>query len=50
MTRILAERAGVSRTEIGDLVRVSFVKVAEFQTRGLVQPALVYWLVRRNAS
>ncbi len=36
MSRLLAERAGVSRTEIGDLVRVSFVKVAEFQTRGLV--------------
>ena len=36
MTRILATRAGVSRTEIGDLVRLSFVKVAEFQTRGLV--------------
>jgi hypothetical protein len=36
MGRILAARAGVSRTEIGDLVRVSFVKVAEFQTRGLV--------------
>lgn len=36
MTRILAERAGVSRTEIGDLVRLSFVKVAEFQSRGLV--------------
>ncbi len=36
MTRILAARAGVSRTELGDLVRVSFVKVAEFQARGLV--------------
>jgi len=36
MTRILAARAGVSRTELGDHVRVSFVKVAEFQARGLV--------------
>jgi hypothetical protein len=36
MSRILAGRAGVSRTEIGNLVRLSFVKVAEFQTRGLV--------------
>jgi hypothetical protein len=36
MSRLLAARAGVSRTEIGDLVRLSFVKVAEFQTRGLV--------------
>jgi hypothetical protein len=36
MSRILAARAGVSRTEIRDLVRLSFVKVAEFQTRGLV--------------
>jgi hypothetical protein len=36
MSRLLAARAGVSRTEIADLVRVSFVKVAEFQTRGLV--------------
>ncbi len=36
MSRLLAERAGVSRKEIGTLVRLSFVKVAEFQTRGLV--------------
>lgn len=36
MGRLLAARAGVSRTEIGGLVRLSFVKVAEFQTRGLV--------------
>jgi len=36
MSRILAARPGVSRTEIGDLVRLSFVKVAEFQTRGRV--------------
>jgi len=36
MSRILAARAGVSRTEVTRLVRVSFVKVAEFQTRGLV--------------
>jgi hypothetical protein len=36
MSRILAERAGVSRTEVTRLVRVSFVKVAEFQSRGLV--------------
>jgi hypothetical protein len=36
MGRLLAARAGVSRTEIAGLVRVSFVKVAEFQTRGLV--------------
>jgi hypothetical protein len=36
MSRILAARAGVSRTEIGRLVALSFVKVAEFQTRGLV--------------
>src|ERR1035437_1561064 len=36
MTRLLAARAGVPRTEIGDLARLSFVKVAEFQTRGLV--------------
>src|ERR1035437_3199720 len=35
MSRLLAARAGVPRTEIGDLVRLSFVKVAEFQTRGL---------------
>jgi hypothetical protein len=36
MTRLLAARAGVPRSEIGKLVRLSFVKVAEFQTRGLV--------------
>ncbi len=36
MSRLLAARAGVPRTEIGDFVRLSFVKVAEFQTRGLV--------------
>jgi hypothetical protein len=36
MTRLLAARVGVSRSEIGKLVRLSFVKVAEFQTRGLV--------------
>ena len=36
MSRILAARAGVSRTEIGGLARLSFVKVAEFQARGLV--------------
>ena len=36
MTRLLAARAGVPRSEIGRLVRLSFVKVAEFQTRGLV--------------
>ena len=35
MSRLLAARAGVSRHEIADLVRVSFVKVAEFQSRGL---------------
>jgi hypothetical protein len=36
MTRLLATRAGVSRSEIGRLARLSFVKVAEFQSRGLV--------------
>ncbi len=36
MTRLLAARVGVARSEIGKLVRLSFVKVAEFQTRGLV--------------
>jgi uncharacterized Zn-finger protein len=36
MTRLLAARAGVPRSEIGERVRLSFVKVAEFQTRGLV--------------
>ncbi|HEU6440109.1 MAG TPA: replication initiator [Terriglobales bacterium] len=36
MSRLLAARAGVSRTEVTRLVRLSFVKVAEFQTRGLV--------------
>jgi hypothetical protein len=36
MTRLLAARVGVPRSEIGELVRLSFVKVAEFQTRGLV--------------
>jgi hypothetical protein len=36
MTRLLAARVGVSRSEIGELVRLSFVKVAEFQTRGLI--------------
>jgi hypothetical protein len=36
MSRLLAARAGVPRTEIGDLAALSFVKVAEFQTRGLV--------------
>ena len=36
MTRLLAAGVGVPRGEIGKLVRLSFVKVAEFQTRGLV--------------
>jgi hypothetical protein len=36
MTRLLAARVGVARCEIGKLVRLSFVKVAEFQSRGLV--------------
>jgi hypothetical protein len=36
MTRLLAAGAGVPRSEIGKLVRLSFVKVAEFQSRGLV--------------
>jgi hypothetical protein len=36
MTRLLAARVGVPRSEISNLVRLSFVKVAEFQSRGLV--------------
>jgi hypothetical protein len=36
MTRLLAAGVGVPRSEIGKLVRLSFVKVAEFQSRGLV--------------
>jgi hypothetical protein len=36
LSRLLAARAGVARAEIGNLARLSFVKVAEFQTRGLV--------------
>ncbi|MEU9834787.1 replication initiator [Streptosporangium sp. NPDC048047] len=34
--RTLAAEAGLSRTEFGKRVRVSFVKVAEYQRRGLV--------------
>src|ERR1035437_4798489 len=45
MSRLLAARAGVPRTEIGDLVRLSFVKVAEFQTRGL---AHLHVILRRD--
>ena len=36
MTRILATRAGVSRTAVTQIARLSFAKVAEFQIRGLV--------------
>jgi hypothetical protein len=36
MTRLLAARVGAPRSEIGKLVRLSFVKVAEFQSRGLI--------------
>jgi hypothetical protein len=36
MSRILAARAGVSRTAVSAIARLSFAKVAEFQVRGLV--------------
>jgi hypothetical protein len=36
MSRILAARAGVSRTAVSAIARLSFAKVAEFQIRGLV--------------
>jgi hypothetical protein len=36
MSRILATRAGVSRTAVTQIARLSFAKVAEFQIRGLV--------------
>ncbi|GAB2484359.1 replication initiator protein RepSA [Nocardiopsis aegyptia] len=36
LRRHLADAAGVGRTEFNDTVRVSYAKVAEFQTRGLV--------------
>jgi hypothetical protein len=36
LRRVLARRAGVSRTELGASLRLSYAKVAEYQRRGLV--------------
>ncbi|GAA2071366.1 plasmid replication initiator protein [Streptomyces albiaxialis] len=36
LRRVLADRAGLSRTELSDAVRLSYAKVAEYQRRGLV--------------
>ncbi|MFI1092899.1 replication initiator [Streptomyces sp. NPDC020917] len=36
LRREIARRAGLSRTALGDSVRVSYAKVAEYQRRGLV--------------
>ncbi|WP_405844143.1 replication initiator [Streptomyces sp. NBC_01518] len=36
LRREVARRAGLSRTELGDVARLSYAKVAEYQRRGLV--------------